>query len=227
MVLEALDISAFKGGAGIDVALRRVLDQLRGALFLPVASGVGGIATGVKGTLTLSDASNPTVRVDALYPGQHGNNIRIKTVRSTIDTNAFDLEVYYPNNTTLVEKFGTVSHVNSHARYMNTVINTGLGGQGGSKWIRVADLASATVGEQRPVNAGPTVLTTGAGEFTLTGVKRGDHIAACINITTAAAPVAVPAGTIYAVDTDKIAVDAASAVAASQGLLFIVLPKAA
>jgi hypothetical protein len=220
--LVSLPANFASGGAHVDPAvLKAVLDQLRNVSFLALASGGGGITATVKSTLNLADASADTLQVDARIGGEHGDNIRIKTVRltSTAGESVFDLEVYYPDDSTLVETFKAVSMLDTHARYVETVVNSGLRSEPASEWIRVTDLDSAT-GDDRPSDAGPTQLASGANEATLTGLVRGDNIAAIYNVTDTAA---IAASDFAVANTNKVV--STAGVAGSKDLLLLVLPK--
>jgi hypothetical protein len=216
------------GGAGInDGALGALLKQLTTKKTIPVASG-GGIAVAAPATVNLSDGTNNTLSITARLPGQHGNSIFYKTARRTGSGGEllFDLTIYYPNNTTVVETWASLSMAAASPRYAPTVLAGGqVGGAGAaSEWVVLADLGAAEA-DDRPVDGGPTALTGGTNEFALTGVKRGDYIAGCIDITTAAAPVAIDVTKLYCVDTGKIAALTGGTVAASHGLIFEIWPK--
>lgn len=189
------------GGACIP-RLDSTLGQLRGVKLCAVT---GGMTANVNATKTLADASANTLVFFALIGGEEGNNLRISTAR--VGTTAFDVTI--KRLTVTLETFKSVSMVNSNARWVAKIINEGIPGQSASRYVRVVDLESNTA-DPRPSNVTDQAFTTGAGEATCTGVKRGDYIASVVNTTDGTTLVA----TDYAVSTDnkivtKTVVDAA------------------
>lgn len=86
------------GRGGVDgPKLRDILGELRGIVQLPLASGAG-ITAAVKATATLQDAGPVnSLRIDARLAGNHGNNIRYKTRRTTnaAGEDVFDLDLLH------------------------------------------------------------------------------------------------------------------------------------
>jgi hypothetical protein len=216
MTVRALKGHTAYGGVGDAITQLQGLKQLRAA---------AGAAAGVKATITLADgAGTPlsTLQVDARLPGQHGNAYHLVITRTTGPADAaglfFDLLVYAANNTTLLEEWRSLSMLDTSPNYCETRIN------GKSDRIVVTDLDSATA-DQRPSNktVGNANLAGGAGEFTVTGLVRGQVIMAALNVTDATLP-AIPDGDIVAVDTDKAAVIVGGGTTASKALLLFVMP---
>lgn len=207
--------------AGIDAQTAQILTQLAGTKFVMAAAGA---AAGVKATVTVKDAAAvDTLKIDARLPGQHGNGYHLVITRHALAVGPgaarFDLLVYAADNVTLLESWKNLSMVDTHARYCETIINAG------SDRIRVTDLDSVTA-DQRPANKtiGQANLTTGAGEYAVTGVSRGDSIVAAYNVTDAAL---VPLAEIEISDTDKCVTAVGGTSTAAKKLLLVVIPKAA
>lgn len=121
------------------------------------------------------------------------------------------------------ELFSGVSMVDTHRRYVETVVNTtGLHGRA-SDLLRVVDLDSAT-GDQRPADLLPTVLVSGANEVALAGVFRGDEIIDVLDLTVDATPATLTAADWAVSDDGKVVCDTSGGVAAVKGLLLHIAP---
>lgn len=127
----------------------------RQAVILRVA-GTGA----VKASRTFNDATNPTLRVDAENPGTWGGQVYVEI--TSAGAGRFNLIIRYggSGDASIVERWLDLSMVDNDARYAPSIINSITAG---SNYIRVADLNSATVGDQAPVAAGAVALTTVAG----------------------------------------------------------------
>lgn len=99
------------------------------------------------GTITLVDrAGSPiaTLRVDGKTPGTYVNSLRVKIAAPTNgDSDKMDLQVLDLNSVVL-ESFPNVSMTDTAARYVESIVNADPS-LGGSRYISVTDLDSATV----------------------------------------------------------------------------------
>jgi hypothetical protein len=111
-----------------------------------------------------------------------------------------------------VEKYPACSMLDTNARFVETVVN------GVSEYITVTDQDSGN-NEDRPVDAGPTPLASGAQEVALAGVVRKDNVAAVYNVTDAAMEVAAD---FKVADAGKVVCMTSGGVAASKELLVFV-----
>jgi hypothetical protein len=290
-----------------------VVDQLRGIKLLSYTAA-GTITAGVKATVTISDGTGNTLRVDARLAGEHGNAIYVETIRNTAgfgESPHFDLNIYVkdqlatavaitsianatdtftknahglrtgdgpyllsnsggglPTGVTattpyfiiatgvntfklaltranaiagtvvdittdgtgtqsytkmIAERFQRLSMVNGHKRWVERVVNTGGEGYRASEYVRVDDL-DTTNAEQRPVNQNATAMTTGAGEVTVTGVRRGDHVAGVVNLS---AP-GTPSPNFDVTDKDKVVLTSGTFTTANTNVVgLLILPKPA
>lgn len=210
----------------MDANVAYILKRLVGVKMLTAAAGA---AEGVLATLTLKDGDDEdTIRVDARLPGETGNNYHLQVIHKTYTVgpgkDRFTLRVYLYDDATLLEEFSNLSMDDSvdangdrvNPRYCVDYVNAR------SDLIRLTNLTSATA-DPRPANILPVAapMASGAGEFTVTGLRRGDAIAVAWNVTDAAP---VPLAEIEAVNDDLAVMAVGATSTAAKALWLLVFP---
>lgn len=130
-------------------------------------------ASGVAASRTFNDGTNPSLKVDAMSVGTWGGQVYVEI--SSAGTGRFNLIVRYggTGDGNIVERWLDLSMVDNDVRYAPNVVNSITAG---SNYIRVTDLASASV-DQTPIVASPVALTTIAGvNGTITAQNISDAI---------------------------------------------------
>lgn len=154
-VTEVRSISDYVDKLGDRVTYGSLYDDLQvffaeGGTRALVSRVVGPGAT--VGTLTLADRAGspvPTLRIDAANPGAWSTRIKIKVDNGGI-TNSVNISVLYDN--VLVELYANLTSPAAAASAM-----------GGSKYVNVTNLASATVApNNRPAVLAATALSSGS-----------------------------------------------------------------
>lgn len=142
----ALAVSQFLGNGG------------RGAYILRVAAADAATAT-----RTFQDQNDTTpantLQVSAASAGAWGNRAYIE-ILAPAGADTFTLNVYFDGvaRYNLVESWAELSMDPANRRYVESIVN----GIGGSKYITVSDMDSATAAPaNRPAAMGPTALATG------------------------------------------------------------------
>lgn len=132
-----------------------------------LAGMASGAAAGSTVGLTFSTVS----------PGTWGNSVQVVVRPTTISGGTgFDLDVYAPIGSSgvvqIVETFFNLSTTSGNARFVETLVNTGVVNQSSaSRYIRV----SVAV-DQTPISGTYTLGTTAAGADGITGLEAADYI---------------------------------------------------
>jgi hypothetical protein len=96
------------GGARLtDGVLKKNIAQVRDE-FDVLVTVTDAVAAGAKAYKVLADASANTLRLDAIMPGQNGNEMWVESVRRTTAEAAsvFDITLWVPDLSTTIGKFG-------------------------------------------------------------------------------------------------------------------------
>lgn len=110
-------------------------------------------------TRTLNDTTNPTLRVDAANPGTWGQGVYVEVAQTGTDRFNIVVRLGGTGDQYIVERWLDLSMADNDGRYVENVINSPTGG---SAYIRVTDLDSATVAPaDRPATLTATALTGG------------------------------------------------------------------
>ena len=133
MALEGLKtLPKFGGGAGlVDGVMAAALNQLQGLKLLGTTSVSPSVtASSTKATLTVSDASSPTLDINARLPGNTANSVNVATTRSTANADLFDLEAWFPDSDATplaVDSFAATPNTITFAAAVSPTYGTGAG----------------------------------------------------------------------------------------------------